>query len=211
MYKLSGIEDVLVDAEVVAQGSIAGVLNGHNYNRSIRAHKIMYEGLSRLLLKSFVDSLDDLSSQAYKNVAESPVNGNHRHFCTSHLLKVHELLINFMATRSAASPMLSYSCTYIQAVQMLLMFVRATRESDWKAHVETFRLMLPFFFSLDRQNYATLVLAKILYAKFAIIYYCDARLPFCSQKNLSPKICCHTLLLRNRPTLEFFTLSLKVV
>ena len=106
---------------------------------------------------------------------------------------------------------ISYWCTYIQAVLMVLMFVRATRESDWKAHVETFRLMLPFFFSLDRQNYARLVLAKILYAKFAIIYYCDARLPFCSQKNLSPKICCHTLLLRNRPTLEFFTLSLKVV
>ena len=195
MCKLSGIEDVLIDAEVVAQGSIAGVLNGHNYNRSIRAHKIMYEGLSRLLLKSFVDSLDDLSSQAYKNVAESLVNGNHRHFCTPQLLEVHELFKNFIATQSAASPMFSYWCTYIQAVLMVLMFVRATRESDWKAHVETFRLMLPFFFSLDRQNYARLVLAKILYAKFAIIYYCDARLPFCSLKNSSPKICSHTLLL----------------
>ena len=69
MYKLSCIEDVLIDAEVVAKGYMNGVLNRHNYNRSICAHTIMYEGLSHLLLKSFVDSLDDLSSQAYKTVA----------------------------------------------------------------------------------------------------------------------------------------------
>ena len=169
MYKFSGIIDVLIDAEMVEQGCTDGVLIGQNYNRSICQHKKMYEGLSHLLLKSFVDSLDDLSSQVYKTVAEALVNGNHCHLCTSQLLEVHERFMNCIATQSAASPMFSYWCTYIQAVQMLLMFVRATRESDWKAHVETFRLMLPFFFSLDRQNYARLVLAKILYKKVAII------------------------------------------
>ena len=106
---------------------------------------------------------------------------------------------------------ISYWRTYIQAVLMVLMFVRATRESDWKAHVETFRLMLPFFFSLDRQNYARLVLAKILYAKFAI--------------NITVMHGCHSVHKRIRhqksvaihcyceigPTPEFFNLSLKVV
>ena len=65
MFKLSGLEDILIESEVVAQGSMSGVLSGHNYNRAIRAHKIMYEGLYRLLLQSFVESLDEMSAGSF--------------------------------------------------------------------------------------------------------------------------------------------------
>ena len=44
MFKLSGLEDTLKESEVVAQGSMSGVISGQNYNRAIRAHKITCEG-----------------------------------------------------------------------------------------------------------------------------------------------------------------------
>lgn len=34
----SGLEDILVEAEVIAGGSMKGVVSGHMYNRAIRAH-----------------------------------------------------------------------------------------------------------------------------------------------------------------------------
>ena len=42
---------------VVALGSISGVLNGKHYNRCIRTHKVMYEALTQLLFKSFLESI----------------------------------------------------------------------------------------------------------------------------------------------------------
>jgi len=47
-FQDSGLEDILIEAEIVAPGSLNGVLSDHHYNRSMRAHKLMFEALQRL-------------------------------------------------------------------------------------------------------------------------------------------------------------------
>ena len=37
----------MIESEIVAPGSVKGVLSGRRYSRSIRAHKIVYEALER--------------------------------------------------------------------------------------------------------------------------------------------------------------------
>ncbi|KAK1885936.1 G polyprotein [Dissostichus eleginoides] len=49
----AGLQDILIESEVVAPGSI----NGHHYNRSMRAHKLLYESLQRIRFITFMDSL----------------------------------------------------------------------------------------------------------------------------------------------------------
>ena len=63
-FQDSGLEDILIEADIVAPGSINGILNGHHYNRSIRANKMMYEVLVRLRWKAFleVSSADECDS-----------------------------------------------------------------------------------------------------------------------------------------------------
>ena len=34
------------------------------------------------------------------------------------------------------------------------MFIRGTREINWKLHLAAFRAMIPWFFACDRTNYA---------------------------------------------------------
>ena len=153
MYRLSGLEDILVEGGVVAQGSIAGVMGGHNYYRSLRAHKIMYEALSILLLQKFIDSLDDLTKDAYYQIVES-ILSNNCDINSTQLIEMQTQFASYIATQSAKSPMFSYWSAYIRMVEILLMFIRATRESNWNAHVSIFSMMLPYFFALDRQNYA---------------------------------------------------------
>ena len=38
----------MIESEIIAPGSVKGVLTGKHYNRSIRVHKIIYEALERL-------------------------------------------------------------------------------------------------------------------------------------------------------------------
>jgi len=40
--------DLCVESGVIAEGSIAGVMGGHKYNRAIRLHKLVYEFMMQL-------------------------------------------------------------------------------------------------------------------------------------------------------------------
>ena len=47
-YASAGLRDVLVEADVLAAGSVDQVLNGRHYNRAIRCLKSMFGAMWRL-------------------------------------------------------------------------------------------------------------------------------------------------------------------
>ena len=60
----------------------------------------------------------------------------------------------YTETKSASNPTMAYWLLYTKMVQVLLLFIRATRENDWQLHLSAVRSMLPWFFAADRVNYA---------------------------------------------------------
>ena len=60
----------------------------------------------------------------------------------------------FIQKHSEESPTFAFWSTYIEMVQLLLLFIRATRTSDWNLHLSTLRSMIPWFFAADRVNYS---------------------------------------------------------
>ena len=64
----AGLQDILIESDVVAQGSIIGVMTGHQYNRSILIHKLMYEELQRLRFRRFLESLSDEVTNSVKTL-----------------------------------------------------------------------------------------------------------------------------------------------
>ena len=44
----AGLSDLLIESEVIGSGSISAVIEGRQYNRGVRAHKIVMEALWRL-------------------------------------------------------------------------------------------------------------------------------------------------------------------
>lgn len=110
----------MIESEIVAQGSINGVLTGKHYNRCIRAHKIVYVDVSQ---DPRVDTVYKLYKEYTRNAAESNV-------------------------------LFSFWSIYIELIQMLMSFIRATRESNWALHLSTLKSMLPWFFATDRINYS---------------------------------------------------------
>ena len=52
-FQDNGFKDIIVEAGIVAQGSVAGILVGHQYNRAVRTHKRMYEAFICIAFKEF--------------------------------------------------------------------------------------------------------------------------------------------------------------
>ena len=46
----SGLEDILIEAELISSGSLKGVMSGKHFDRSMHCHKVMLEYLERLFL-----------------------------------------------------------------------------------------------------------------------------------------------------------------
>ena len=90
----AGLKDICIEAGIVAEGSINGVLDGKHYNRAVRVHKYIFEALMRLawaefllwvedsleataMIKEFVNKLNimasDLNQQNFENLLKSSI------------------------------------------------------------------------------------------------------------------------------------------
>ena len=56
-YAGSGLEDIMIESGVYGSNSIGKILKGKTYNHDVRAHKILFEALTRLRWDSFIDWL----------------------------------------------------------------------------------------------------------------------------------------------------------
>ena len=54
-FQDAGLKDICIEAGLVAEGSVGGVLNGKHYNHSLRTHRYIYEALMRLVWTEFTE------------------------------------------------------------------------------------------------------------------------------------------------------------
>ena len=146
----AGLKDIVIESGIVAEGSINGVLSGHHYNRSINTMKVMYEAMERLRISSFLESQseDDLTyfDSAITTIEEFPVS--------QEFADLFEKYQQFCIVRRKEDPTFELWSSFLEMVSLLLIFLRATRESDWNLHVAVLRLMMPWYFAYDRTNYS---------------------------------------------------------
>lgn len=69
LFADAGFQDILIESELVAAGSVDGVITGHHYNRSIRAHKLLVEALQRLRWQAYLDTFTQVDHAAALKVA----------------------------------------------------------------------------------------------------------------------------------------------
>jgi hypothetical protein len=62
---------------------------------------------------------------------------------------------SFIAEESERSKTFQFWSSYIDMIEVLLSFIRATRTTNWSLHLSSVRwMLLPWFFAYDRINYA---------------------------------------------------------
>ena len=152
-YGDAGLSDILIEAGVVAEGSLSGVISGHHYNRSIHAYKILYETMEELRFQEYLDSIDEaryeevvctLEATDWYSFAE--VEGN--------IIEIQLDYDQWAEKRSEEDPTFKYFSSLIDIISLLLTFIRATRTSDFNLHLAVIEHMMPWYFAYDRTNYA---------------------------------------------------------
>ena len=149
----------MVESELVAPGSLEGVLSGKHYNHCVRAHKVVYEAMQRLRFLAFLQSLPEAEAQKSdvlgRQLVDAAKRGTIPDACTtSDFSTLKNAFDEYVAKRKEENPTFALWSTYIDVVQLLLLFIRATRTSDWNLHLSALRSMLPWFFATDRVNYS---------------------------------------------------------
>lgn len=134
------MKEIIIESQCIATGSIKGVLNGHSYNRAMRANKLLMESLYDLLLVEYVESLpsscpmSSLSLELVRLVQVADDNGQVNDRVQGILDGMYADFTKFVEEKSSASPTCRLWVGYIQMVSTLMTFLRAARESDWALH-----------------------------------------------------------------------------
>lgn len=155
----SGICDVWLESGLYGQSTVDGILAGKKFNKAIRAHKLTYESLMRILIPLYNKWLIEYKSPSIHSL-------NLLHLCSSEIrdhLKKEEgalpslykissltkyLFIEFHGFIETQTATFKYWFSYLQLIEILLEFQFAERSSNWELHLNSFRKMLPFFLHL---------------------------------------------------------------
>ncbi|KAK4882604.1 hypothetical protein RN001_005923 [Aquatica leii] len=134
-----------------SDATVIGIMKGKKWNKAIRAHKLTYESLLRILLPMFETWLMECKSDNIHVVNKSRLIANRQ---------LSEAFKEFVENQSST---LQFWCTYMEMVETLLEFIYSERTGQWDLHLHSFRKMLPWFFTYDHNNYA----------RWGSVYLCD--------------------------------------
>ena len=162
----AGLRDVAIESGIIAERSVGSVVDGKQYNRGVRLHKIIYEALMRIVWKGFHSWLEDNHPDdlPYMNAVVLKMKELYDDLCQSRLNEVIQnescarifMLYNtyFEKLRKQSGQIASFWLSYIDIVDILLGLIRASREGNWQLHLNAIYSMIPWCFAYDRQNYA---------------------------------------------------------
>ena len=169
-FEESGIEDLLTESGVYGSNTTLALLKGKSYNRGVRTHKLIMEALLRLQWQAFCKRLEkEREDHRLEGVDMSQIETNLDKFkessATGEKKKVFDALCNstqslrlllsrFKSESCESSQLFKFWNSYVEMVLVLLRFIRAEREGDWRLHLASTAEMTPYFFSMDRTNYS---------------------------------------------------------
>ncbi|XP_071817001.1 uncharacterized protein [Apostichopus japonicus] len=157
-FRDAGLEDILIESGILASGSMNGVMNGKHYNRATRIFKIVYEALHRLRWQSFLETQDMVAHAEIKDkvVGQLKLIGSdakklQRYLTNEDFQKLQDMYTEFCLGHQ--SEMFSFWSSFLDMMQDVLNFIRATRTGNFKLHLAAIRSMLPWMCAYDRHNY----------------------------------------------------------
>ncbi|ESO95159.1 hypothetical protein LOTGIDRAFT_160925 [Lottia gigantea] len=166
----TGIEFILTEADILAEGSMMGFIKGKFYNCCTRIHELLANVLEQKLYQLF---LLDLPEEEYESVVlvmhTLPSNASQAEVhlldpvVLQHLEKYEEFFQ--MIIDGSQGPTAQFWATYIFLINRLHRELqRCVKTNDVNSYINVFPMILGVFFSLNRPNYArwgTLFLQKL--------------------------------------------------
>ena len=149
----SGLVDAWVESHLIGPRAAEQVLCGKKYDRGMRMHKITLQAMWRIIMPQFLEYIEQKDEQLRQDIQAATGDEDI------------DLLMSILETdrfRQTMEAFIESKCnanfrfwwSYMQMVQILLLFTRAQREGNWELHLHAFQSMLPLFMRYDHTNYA---------------------------------------------------------
>ena len=158
---------------MLAEGSIAGVMEGRKYNHAVRLHKIVYEAMMRLAWTGFLLWIQVNHGAEVHHLEEALKSISTFHDEVSHTASTLLLFQEYIGAIGNDNPWTAFRTSYLDMAEITLGLLGAAREGDWLLHLATIRAMIPWCVVYDKANYAC----------FMSYYYATMlRLPLTTQR-----------------------------
>ena len=159
----SGLDELLVTAEILGSGSLAGFLEGRHYNRDIRIHPLAYAVLTDLHMEQFIEadqngSLPATVSESLKDLGDEPSEEAVNTLLENKGSDLMEFISKYKAycekTRIGEHGLTpQYYMNYMDMIQNDLMFDRALRTNDTDLYTYCLGDMRAIFWASNRKFY----------------------------------------------------------
>lgn len=147
----SGLKDIL--SVIFAEGSVDKILDGHSYARAVRAHFILQQVLSMLIIEQlknnadFNELLNDEDALSFEmDIDRIESNENFE--------KISEIFQSKIDEIEKRGKTCKLWVLYYKMVSLLKKIIAAERMGNWKLHLQCVELALPFFHAAGHFNYA---------------------------------------------------------
>ena len=173
----SGFDTIIVSVGLIAEGSLDHMMKGKHVNRGLRIHKTMNEAILRLLIEAFIkhlinndfliadeekDSIDHYDYIGLKLSLIHSISTDHDRLLSidgmSDIIRktknLNERFIKFCNESCEDNPTFEYWLSYLQMSNDLLFQIAAVKRPSWPLMLETYMIMLPWFFAYDLYNYS---------------------------------------------------------
>jgi len=127
----SGWTGALVQANVATPGTAESFLKASHVTRTRRAHQITASSLYLLLQKAYTAYVSGLEDKQNLTSFE-----------------------DWCADRTKVYPQFQFWFTILQLELVIMIYVRAIRESDFLLYIDALTKLVPWFFALDHTHYA---------------------------------------------------------
>lgn len=163
----AGLRDICIESCLVVQGSVSGVVEGKAYNRAVRVHKCIYEGLLRIAWKGFLIWMEKNHARSVERVTALLTHvsqfhdeiGQHsfeillEHDDLEHTALLWDEYLEYL--RHDNGDLSAFWMSYLDIVgEILLGLIRASREGNWDLHMSAIQKLIPWCFAYDRVNYS---------------------------------------------------------
>ena len=156
----SGIEYILTEADVLAEGSMVGFLKGKFYNRCTRIHEVLANVLEQKMYDRFLQDVPQEDTESFQEIMSTvPLDPELVAYhlsdpVISHHLQLYEDYFQSVLEGSSG-PTAQFWATYIFLINRLHREVqRGIKSNDVEGNIDVFPMMLAVFFALNRPNYA---------------------------------------------------------
>lgn len=148
----SGIKEIF--SLIYAEGSVDKMLDGHSYARAVRAHFILQQALSILI----IEELKNENAEFQGLLADEDIFSFDMDIdkiqSNENFEKLHTLFEKKLVEIEKRGKTCQLWVQYFKMVSLLKNILAAERMGDWNSHLQSVELTIPFFHAAGHFNYA---------------------------------------------------------